>query len=107
MEEQANAAYERDHGAEIGQHLARAHGPGHSIPCRSEMACDQAHYSEADHGRSKDRVPQACDAHRPSLSRDSAKWAYVMPRTQPRYGQSWSQPLPNAHLVTRRAIVDI
>jgi len=63
LEEHADARTQRDEDAEIDQYSARGQIFGCRLPYRGEIAIDQAHDSERDHGRSKDRVTDACDAH--------------------------------------------
>src|SRR5262249_43902997 len=56
LPEQAYARYQRDESAEIDQYVARGHAFGHRRPYRAEVAFDQAHDSEADHGYSEDHM---------------------------------------------------
>ncbi len=67
LPEQADARCQADEGAEIDQYLACGHTLRYRLPYRDEIAFDQAQDSEGHQGRRKDRMTQACDAHRPIL----------------------------------------
>src|SRR5258708_5133947 len=67
LPEQADARCQADEGAEIDQYLACGHTLRYRLPYRDEIAFDQAEDSEGHQGRRKDRMTQACDAHRPIL----------------------------------------
>src|SRR5262245_4739872 len=70
LPEHSEAACKADEGAEIDKHAACGHALRQRLPERREIAVDQAQDSEANQGRRKDCVTDACDAHRlsPGLS---------------------------------------
>src|SRR5262249_39847648 len=67
LPQQACAGCQGDEGAKISQYLACGHTLGYWLPYRAEIALDQAQDSEGNHGRCKDQMPDARDAHCLSL----------------------------------------